>query len=144
MKIKPGLVSLLVFSFSITAFAEQNPSQGQGGPNGPNGHSGPPRQAMEACVGKAKDDACSFTGPGGKSHDGVCFNGPDGKGMLACLPKPPKEAVDACSGKNEGDSCSFTGMNNNEIKGGCFKTPSGEVACRPSKMPRAQGGDSPL
>lgn len=126
MNIKSVLIIFLSV-FYISAFADQSQP--------PAGHPMPPKEAIDACSGKAKDDTCSFTGLGGRNMEGVCFGGPDGKGVLACAPKPPKEAVDACTGKNVGDACSFTGKNSDKIDGSCFKLPMGDVACRPEKGP---------
>ncbi|MGD9593131.1 MAG: hypothetical protein AB7V32_11480 [Candidatus Berkiella sp.] len=132
MHIKTALL-IGLSAFYISAFANPNPGDQAN-------HPMPPKEAMDACSGKAKDDACSFTGPGGHNLEGKCFNGPDGNGPLACAPIPPKEAVDACAGKNDGDACSFTGMNNNMMEGKCFKTPMGDVACRPDMKPNGQNG----
>lgn len=128
--------ALFISAFYISAFAGPM-DQGAGQ------HRMPPKEAIDACSGKAKDDACSFTGPGGNSLEGICHSGPDGKGVLACAPKPPKEAVDACSGKNDGDTCSFTGKNGQNIEGSCGKTPMGDVACRPKMhgQPNEMGKD---
>ncbi|MBS0287251.1 MAG: hypothetical protein JSR17_08145 [Proteobacteria bacterium] len=136
MKIK-ALLILILSVFYISAFANANPGGSPEGMQSMEGmqHMMPPKESIDACNGKAKDDACSFTGPGGRNMEGSCFNGPDGKGVMACAPKPPKEAMDACTGKKEGDSCSFTGMNSMNIEGSCFKTPHGDVVCRPAKMP---------
>ncbi len=122
MKIKT-LSAIVLSVFYISAFANANPGQ----------HPMPPKESLDACSGKAKMDACSFTGPRGMSHEGNCFQMQSGE--LACVPKAPKVALDACSGKKEGDTCSFTGMQNNAVEGSCIKTPHGDVACRPSKMP---------
>jgi hypothetical protein len=59
----------------------------------PGGHHGPPPEAIEACNGKAAEEACTVTLRDGVAHAGTCQTGPDGKGQLACrpndLPKPP-------------------------------------------------------
>jgi hypothetical protein len=109
---------LSIISFSLHA---NEPNMGD------EKHHFPPKEAIEACSGKANADTCSFTGPGGRSLEGTCRQGPDGKGVMACAPKPPKEAVDACSGKSEGNDCSFVGRNNNNITGACRKAPGGET-----------------
>lgn len=46
----------------------------------------PPKEAVEACAGKNENDACSFIEQKSESVTGACRKGPDGKGMLACVP----------------------------------------------------------
>jgi hypothetical protein len=123
---------------SLSAYADQS-STGDNRPHFP------PKEAIDACNGKAVADACSFTGPGGNALEGSCRQGPDGKGVMACAPKPPKEAIDACNGKAEGNDCSFVGRNNNNINGVCRKAPNGEaeMACVPKfgmQRPENQNG----
>jgi hypothetical protein len=48
----------------------------------------PPREAIEACEGRAAGDACTVKLPD-RTIDGVCRNGPDGNGPLACAPSAP-------------------------------------------------------
>jgi hypothetical protein len=132
---------LLLSVLSLNTYADQ-PNMGDGRPHFP------PKEAIDACSGKAVTDACSFTGPGGNAMEGSCRQGPDGKGVLACAPKPPKEALDACTGKTEGNDCSFVGRNNNNITGVCRKAPNGEaeIACVPNfgmHRPEEQNGGQP-
>jgi hypothetical protein len=104
---------------------------------------GVPREAIEACNGKAAGDACSLT-----IHDrtitGTC-RAPAGPGAgsgsdaaLACLPDrppgPPPAAVDACSGKAEGDACSVSD-GDHAFDGTCRKGPDGNgpLACAPAR-----------
>lgn len=115
----------------------------------PGGHHGPPPEATAACSGKTVDAACAVTF-GGKSHDGTCQNGPDGKGELACRPNdmpkppagghphgPPPEAIQACEGKAESAACSVT-FGDHTMEGTCRRGPDGkgELACAPSGPPR--------
>lgn len=46
----------------------------------------PPQEAVQACSGKAENDACNFTGKHNEAITGTCHKGPDGKGVLACAP----------------------------------------------------------
>jgi len=56
-----------------------------GPPKTDNQQSRPPREALEACSSKAKNDGCSFAGPDSKQVEGVCSS-PDDKAPLACMP----------------------------------------------------------
>lgn len=64
-------------------------SGGRGQGLGPGGRMGPPREAFEACAGKAPGETCSFRAPHG-TVEGTCGAPPCGGG-LACMPagKPP-------------------------------------------------------
>lgn len=46
----------------------------------------PPQEAVQACNGKAENDSCDFTGKQNEAITGSCHKGPDGRGVLACVP----------------------------------------------------------
>lgn len=50
------------------------------------GRRGPPPEALEACVGKAEGDVCTFTGRRGDAN-GTCFVPPRDGEALACKPE---------------------------------------------------------
>ena len=116
-------------------------------PPPPPPHHGPPPEAIEACKGLAVGDVCAVTF-GGNTHDGTCTRGPDGKGVLACLPKdmppppphghrgPPPEAFAACKKLSAGDACTVK-LPDRTVEGICRNGPDGkgELACAPKDMP---------
>jgi hypothetical protein len=103
-------------------------------------HRQPPKEAFEACSQRKAGDACSVT-LGSRTITGVCANGPDGNGPLACKPDrppgPPPEAIDACTNHAEGDACSVS-HGDHTITGVCAKGPDGNgpLACKPDQPPR--------
>lgn len=137
-------------SFHLPAYAQgtDNPPAPQttddAGGKGP-GHRPIPKEAMDACSGKAAGDACSFTGRMNNTVEGTCRTPPRAEGQVVCMPKPPKEAFDACKGKAEGDACTFTGRKGTAMSGNCKKPPVGgeEMVCRPAKPPKPEAEQGP-
>jgi hypothetical protein len=78
-------ISIVQASGEATA-AESSIILAQNGPPKTGGdQSRPPREAVEACSSKAKQDACSFSGRDSKQVEGVCSS-PDDAAPLACMP----------------------------------------------------------
>ncbi|MDV7141848.1 hypothetical protein R3X27_04045 [Tropicimonas sp. TH_r6] len=82
------VVVITVLATSVLAAASIADAQQQG-----DRPEGPPPEAIEACAGKAVNDACSMTMRGkGETVSGQCTATPDKK--IACLPEgaplPPK------------------------------------------------------
>jgi hypothetical protein len=105
--------SLIAFACTAAAFVSLACGPGAGGPpphdgppdgapgpdgprgdgppgHGPGGHGPhePPKEAVEACAGKAEGDACTVS-RGEESHDGTCHKPPQGE-ALACAPADGK------------------------------------------------------
>ncbi len=97
MDIKAIFTAVVLFGFSVGASAQNDPGMppdGKGGggmhQDGPGGeqHHRPPKEAVEACKGKADNAACSFTGRNGENLTGTCGAPPSSEGNhpLACRP----------------------------------------------------------
>jgi len=101
------------------------------------GKRGPPKEALNACVGKSDGASCSVVL---REHtvSGTCHAGPNGE-ALACLPAPPPEAVSACAGLSEGTACGFTFEGQNLVGTchalACLPSPMGEGGRRPGEGP---------
>jgi hypothetical protein len=127
----PARLLLATLTVSLLSGGVPRAAEGAGPP-------APPPAAVEACSGKAANDACTFEGRG-HSVDGTCRAGPY-EATLACFPAhppgPPPEAVQACSGKTENDACSVQ-FGKETVDGMCAKGPDGNaaLACRPAHLP---------
>jgi hypothetical protein len=76
----------IVQTASGASAAEPTIILAQNGPAKTNDQQGrPPREALEACSSKAKNDGCSFSGRDSQTVEGVCSS-PDDKAPLACMP----------------------------------------------------------
>ena len=62
-------------------------NKGGKGPPSDAGKGAPPREAMDACNGKAEGATCSFSGRQGEALSGTCFVPPGGNMPLACRPE---------------------------------------------------------
>jgi len=100
---------------------------------------GPPQEAIAACASKNEGSTCSVQFRD-RTVDGICRNGPDGNGPLACAPqrhrRPPEEAFAACASKSEGSACSVE-FHGETLEGTCRKGPQDEteLACMPNRPP---------
>lgn len=94
----------------------------------------PPQQALEACLGKAQNAACSFTLPNEKVISGACLY-PPGMSQLACAPgeRPPQNGQPAPGGQY------------NPPRPG-FDPPPGEMGDGPnaSPSPNPNAGNTPI
>lgn len=119
-------------------------------PGGP-GHR-PPREALEACEGKAAGDACTVVLPD-REIDGTCTAPPEGAPdhRLFCLPEgappppqdgrcpqpPPPEAFAACEDLAVGEACTVR-HGDESIEGTCLTPPwddEAPTACLPQGGP---------
>lgn len=90
-------LSILMSVTTLSAVAQPEPGQApvpqapeQVQPNpGHHPHHPPPKEALDACNGKAEQDSCSFVGRQSENITGNCRKGPDGQGPLACAPLHP-------------------------------------------------------
>jgi len=122
----------------------------------------PPKEIVDACVGKNQNDACEFAAPHG-TVTGICRTMHN---QLSCAPKgapgrdrhkpgefqpaspagghqiqgqqpqrrmPPKEIVDACVGKKQDDACEFTAPHG-KVTGIC-RTMHNQLSCSPKGAP---------
>jgi hypothetical protein len=97
----------------------------------------PPEEAFAACANSTAGATCAFD-IDGHHVDGVCRNGPDGSGPLACAPNhppPPPEAFEACASSTAGATCSFD-FDGHHIDGTCRTGPYADspLACAPSQL----------
>jgi hypothetical protein len=99
----------------------------------------PPPEAVAACAGHAKDDACQIALPE-HTLDGTCAQLADGS--LACRPPhpprppPPPEATAACAALAAGAACSFT-HGDHTVQGTCkaddHAAAGSALACAPER-----------
>lgn len=103
-------------------------------------HRGPPKEALNACVGKSDGATCSVVLKD-KTLSGTCHAPPNGQ--LACVPAPPAEAVTACAGMQQEAACGFT-LGANNLVGTC-RAPPGQstLACIPEHGPGGPEGGPP-
>lgn len=96
----------------------------------------PPQALIDACAGKAANDACTSTEPDGDVQTGACALARDGT-TLACfrVHEPTQAEIDACATLTAGAACTFPDRhgNGNTHAGVCSVGPSGTgaLACKP-------------
>lgn len=103
----------------------------------------PPAEALQACVNRARGDACTVETPRGDTISGTC-GAPEGR-ALACMPEhgpggpgghhggPPPAALDACRDISAGDAC-LVDTPDGSLEGTCAEVRAG-TACIPNHLP---------
>jgi hypothetical protein len=91
-----------------------------------------PREAVDACSGKAADDICGFS-TNGRGVNGTCRERQSG--VIACTPENPgipslQGAADACQGMEENATCKLA-YQGNEIQGICRTSRTNALRCQP-------------
>lgn len=108
------------------------PSPAEGG--APPSASGAPPEALAACIGLARQEACTVNLPNGESVRGVCQ---DVQGQLVCQPAGPgPQAVAACDNLTAGAACTFVRPDGTTVRGACGLVED-RLACLPGGPPPA-------